>query len=199
MRSGLSPHAGRGERSPLIHLSKTENTPSHSRGAFRPGSASSSPLASSRGRRESRAPTAPAASCVKTKQHTSVVTIGTAETSRLSPRRFDGLLRALPGEAAFVATVAAGLTTQLDARVAAPGPHDFAVRCGRSRPAGMNPPDATASFASHRTVRDDREPPLCRVGRAAYATDLALLKSGIFFRRGLDKPMAYSPFPNSYR
>src|SRR5438128_129732 len=42
------------------------------------------------------------------------------------------LIRALPGEAAVFATVAGvGLTTRLDARIAAPGPHDFAVRCGR--------------------------------------------------------------------
>ena len=81
-------------------------------------------------------------------------------------RRFYGFLRALPGERPLLPPSLHGPYQQLDARVAASGPHDFAVRSWRFRPAGMNPPDATASFASHRTVRDDREPPLWRVGRA---------------------------------
>jgi hypothetical protein len=42
-----------------------------------------------------------------------------------------GFLRALPGEAAFLAPVAGGTYRQRSARVAAPGPHDFAVRCQR--------------------------------------------------------------------
>src|SRR5947199_995887 len=41
------------------------------------------------------------------------------------------LIRALPGEAAFLAPVAGGTYRQRSARVAAPGPHDFAVRCKR--------------------------------------------------------------------
>src|SRR5204863_3908015 len=41
------------------------------------------------------------------------------------------LIRALPGEAAFLAPVAGGTYRQRSARVAAPGPHDFAVRCER--------------------------------------------------------------------
>src|SRR3954470_8457453 len=46
-----------------------------------------------------------------------------------------------------------------DATVAAPGPHDFAVRCERFvRQA--NPPDAAASIATQATFRDDREAPL---------------------------------------
>src|SRR4051812_14098978 len=41
------------------------------------------------------------------------------------------LLRALPGEAAFLAPVAGGTYRRRSARVAAPGPHDFVVRCER--------------------------------------------------------------------
>jgi hypothetical protein len=48
------------------------------------------------------------------------------------------LIRALPGEAAFLAPVVREKTPAGSARVAAPGPHDFAVRCGvfvrRERP-----------------------------------------------------------------
>jgi hypothetical protein len=54
---------------------------------FRPGFANSLLPLSDRGRRESRAPTAPAVPCAKsaTEMHTGLTT-GTAETSRLSPR-----------------------------------------------------------------------------------------------------------------
>ena len=45
---------------------------------------------------------------------------------------------------------------RIDATVAAPGPHDFAVRCGRYVQRA-NPPDATASIATRATFRDDRE------------------------------------------
>jgi hypothetical protein len=59
-----------------------------------------------RGRRESRAPTAPV---VPVQQKARGRTTGTAETSRLSPREwFYGFLRALPGEAAFLALVLPG-------------------------------------------------------------------------------------------
>ena len=63
-----------------------------------------------------------------------------------------GFLRALPGERPFLPPSSAGHSRQLDARVAAPGPHDFAVRCERFRPAGVNPPDAAASIASQANV-----------------------------------------------
>jgi hypothetical protein len=46
---------------------------------------------------------------------------------------------------------------RLDASVGASGPHDFAVRWSRAR-RSQHP----ASTASHRNVRDDREPPLIR-------------------------------------
>src|SRR4051812_3021208 len=48
---------------------------------------------------------------------------------------------------------------KIDATVAAPGPHDFAVRCS-DFVRRANPPDAAASIATQATFRDDREAPL---------------------------------------
>src|SRR5215468_616531 len=76
-----------------------------------------------RGRRESRAPTAPV---VPVQQKHGGRTTGTAETTRLSPRNGLRLIRALPGERRFLPPSSAGCARRLDATVAAPGPHDFA-------------------------------------------------------------------------
>ena len=69
---------------------------------------------------------------------------------------------------------------KIDATVAAPGPHDFAVRCRRFvwREA---PPDATASIATRATFRDDREASLmaARAERTS-ASDLPDGASEIF-------------------
>src|SRR5689334_21628208 len=58
-------------------------------------------------------------------------TTGTARTSRLSPR--DGLTAYTysPRGAAFLAPVTGGKLRKRSARVAAPGPHDFAGRYRR--------------------------------------------------------------------
>src|ERR1700752_722548 len=61
------------------------------------------------------------------------------------------LIRALPGERRFLPPSPAGYARQLDATVAAPGPHDFAVRCERSRPVNGSP-DAAASIATRANV-----------------------------------------------
>jgi hypothetical protein len=85
---------------------------------------------SDRGRRESRAPTAPVAPCAKTaKECTRFIQVqpGHPGFPRAMVLR---LIRALPGEAPFLAPVAGGNSSRRSARVAAPGPHDFAVRCG---------------------------------------------------------------------
>src|SRR5205809_7777039 len=61
--------------------------------------------------------------------HTSIQVSGNTPTS--PAQWLYGLLRALPGERAFFATVTArDIYTQLSASIAAPGPHDFAVRLG---------------------------------------------------------------------
>ena len=134
-----------------------ESVRPHSRGAFRPRFYKFVGPLENRGRRESRVPTAPAVSCAKrtvigAHEHT-----GSAETARLSPR--NGFT------AYFVLSPVSGLCchrhlaknfpTRLSASVAAPGPHDFAVRAACVRLS-----QAFASTASHRAFRDDREPPL---------------------------------------
>jgi hypothetical protein len=52
-------------------------------------------------------------------------------------------------------------SARLDTSVGVSGPRDFAVRVARARLSR-----APASTASHRNVRDDRDPPLIRVRRA---------------------------------
>jgi len=58
----------------------------HSRDSFASGSCISLAPSSIRGRRESRAPTAPASPCAESRERTHTGLTGTAETSRLSPR-----------------------------------------------------------------------------------------------------------------
>jgi hypothetical protein len=83
-----------------------------------------------------------------------------AATIRHSLREwFYGLLRALPGESGFLATIIGAMrniTRQLDASVEASGPHDFAVRESRA----VRRSARLASTASRTNVRDDRETPL---------------------------------------
>src|ERR1700742_3285579 len=58
------------------------------------------------------------------------------------------LIRALPGERPLLSPLPRHHgAARIDARVAAPGPHDFAVRC-RVLVRRNNPPDAAASIAS---------------------------------------------------
>jgi hypothetical protein len=68
-----------------------------------------------------------------------------------------GLLRALPGDRAFLPPSLHDQLAKLSASIGAPGPHDFAVRAGQVRL-----PWPFASTASHRNVPDDRDPPLIR-------------------------------------
>jgi hypothetical protein len=77
--------------------------------------------------------------------------------TRHSPRNgFNGFLRALPGDRAFLSPSPRKIASaKLDAGVEASGPHDFAVR-GQA-PSSEAP---LASTASRLHVRDDRETPL---------------------------------------
>ena len=79
--------------------------------------------------------------------------------TRHSPRNgFNGFLRALPGDRACLPPSSA-VVRRLDTSVGASGPHDFAVRLSavrqRRRHVHHIPP----------RVRDDRDTPLCGVGR----------------------------------
>ena len=103
-------------------------TPPPSRGALRPSFANSF-ASKNRGRRESRVPDAPAASCAKCRKHTS------------SHHRFTGtpgIPCAMVLTAYFVLSPVTGLcchrrpqevaSRELDTSVGVSGPHDFAVR-----------------------------------------------------------------------
>src|SRR5215470_3318098 len=107
----------------------------HSRGRFLPGFSNSCPLLS-RGRREGRAPTAPVDPCAKSaKESTRVLELQVQPRHPDLPRAMVlQLIRALPGERRLLPPSPAGYACRLDATVAAPGPHDFAVRCERFRP-----------------------------------------------------------------
>src|SRR5438067_1176342 len=83
--------------------------------------------------------------CVK-KAHTSIQGSGGSPTS--PAQWLYGLLRALPGERALLPPSLRGLfPAQLSASVAAPGPHDFAVRLGVFV-RRQKTPDAKASITS---------------------------------------------------
>src|SRR6266516_5423117 len=90
---------------------------------------------------------------------------GSAEAIRPSLRNGFTAYSVLPGDRALLPPSPADIATrQLDASVGASGPHGFAVRNKRFRPACICAPDAVASTASHPNVRDDREPPLLQGG-----------------------------------
>src|SRR5689334_25448325 len=67
------------------------------------------------------------------------------------------LIRALPGERRCLPPSQDGPYHPLDATVAAPGPHDFAVRSWAFRLAGRAHLTPQASIATRATLRDDRE------------------------------------------
>ena len=99
-----------------------------------------------------------------------------------------GLLRALPGERALFATVTLqDRFHKLGASIAAPGPHDFAVRLRLSSSAKCAP-DTKASIASpaQRIVTIAKRPS-CGPGWRKYnSSDLPDVTSGIFLIWGLD-------------
>jgi hypothetical protein len=116
-----------------------------SRGAMHPRFAFIS-RPSNRGRRESRVRAAPAVSCASCTKKCAHEHTGPAEASRLSLR--DGFT------AYFALSPVNGLSChrrrrdtsrQLDASIAAPGPHDFAVRVSHARQSQLSrPPHPTA-------------------------------------------------------
>jgi hypothetical protein len=101
---------------------------------------------------------APAASRAKNRKHTSKVTTGSLGNAGIPcASGFNGLLRALPGEPGFLATIPAQCEAlpQVDISVGISGPHGFAVR--------QIPRTPCKGLSVHRTlprVRGDREPPL---------------------------------------
>jgi hypothetical protein len=123
------------------------------------------------------ASTAPAALRADQRKHVSAVTAGWPKTSGI-PRAagFNGFLRALPGDRAFLPpSPARSSPHRLDISVEISEPHDFAVR--------ENAPSSCAQFRVHRIFRptfsDDRETPLRRAEDARRcARDLPVVTTG---------------------
>ena len=87
------------------------------------------------------------------------------DTPAFPAQWFDGFLRALPGERRFCHRCLRDTSRKIDATVAAPGPHDFAVRCGvLVRQTSCLTPQRPSHPAP--TFRDDREASLS--GRDEY-------------------------------
>src|SRR5215218_667207 len=93
--------------------------------------------------------------CESCREHTSIVTVGSPDQPGIPARNgFNGFLRDLPGDRAWLSPSPAVCLRKLDASVEASGPHDFAVRLGAVRQRHLR---------VHRIpprVRDDRDTPL---------------------------------------
>src|SRR5450755_4171905 len=104
-----------------------------------------------RGRREDRVRAAPAVSRANSDRKNAHEHTGSAETLRPSLRNgFNGLLRALPGDRAFLPpSLREGNPAKLSASVGAPGPHDFAVRSSHARQSQLShPPHPAPTFVT---------------------------------------------------
>src|SRR3954453_2936990 len=121
-------------------------------------------------------------------KHTSVVTTGSPEASGIPARDgFNGFLRALPGDRAFLSPSSADRSANLTP--------------ASRRQDHTTSPSASASLVKstnrvHRIpsrVRDDREPPLVATRRRGYNFDLGQIGSGKFFEMGLDSPNHVDP------
>jgi hypothetical protein len=141
------------------------------------------PPSETKGRRECRAPNAPAASRVE--KNTRVSHHGHAGSPGIPRAMVLTVSFALsPVIGMFVTVIPKKLTSQeLDAGVEASGPHDFAVR--KVALSSGAPPHV------HRIppyVRDDRETPLVEERDGwGCKNDLRKKRSGIFLQRGLDR------------
>src|SRR5258706_4337224 len=121
--------------------------PPRSRGAMRPSFVSVFAHLVKRGRRESRVPIAPVGPVQKS---TGVGPQVQPETSGFPCAMVYGLLRALPGDRAFLPpSLRRSAPAKLDASVGASGPRDFAVRIAHARLArSLRPPHLTATFVT---------------------------------------------------
>ena len=137
-----------------------------------------------RGRRESRAPTAPAAPCAMGSKRTHTDLTGTAETSRLSPRNGFTVYFVLSPVSGLYCHRCQPRTGRADRRQGR-GARTTRLRRTpqRFRPA-RNPPDAAASIATRATLRDDRETSLWRRGLGGSVPQIRILvKRNIFHPR----------------
>jgi len=121
---------------------------------------------------------------VQQKTHAAVTTGPAGYPGPPCATGFNGFLRALPGDHAWLPPSVVGLieTSDFSACVGAPGPHDFAVRTGAAR---LAPPPRPSQPAS--TYRDDAYAPLHEAGWLKGRHRSEKTKSGIFFAEDLDE------------
>jgi hypothetical protein len=101
----------------------------YSRDRFSPGLCNLVVPLSRRGRRESRAPTAPAAPCAMVDKNAHGLDRYSRDIPAFPAQRLYGLYVLSPVSGLYCHRCRPAQAGRIDARVAAPGPHDFAVRC----------------------------------------------------------------------
>jgi hypothetical protein len=101
---------------------------------------------------------------------------------------FNGFLRALPGDRAFLSPSLADTSANL---TPASRRQDHTTSPSARRALSSEAP--LASTASRPAFRDDRDTPLEWGGTARYKSDLVFRKTGIFFQTGLDNPNHVDP------
>jgi hypothetical protein len=139
-----------------------------------------------RGRGEGRVRAAPAVSCAACAKRNAHEHTGSAGAFRPSLRNGFTAYGALsPVNGLFCHRRSTGCPAKLDASIAAPGPHAFAVR--NQAHSSVVPVTATAS---HRAFRGDRDPPLLSGETGELWTDLGENKRGIFLWGMLDQGVA---------
>ena len=137
-----------------------------------------SPQTREQGMPDARCTRGLACKVVRKKAHTSIQV--QRRTSDIPCAMALRLIRALPGELRSVATVACERVRKLGASLAAPGPHDFAVRCGVLVCTVYTALTPQASIATRATLRDDRETSLMAArARTEDSSDLRNSQEGI--------------------
>src|SRR5215475_1830003 len=134
------------------------------------------------------------------KEKLAAVTTGLADNRPSLRDGFNGVLRALPGNRAFLLPSSARSSSrQLDTSVRVSGPHDFAVRFGVVRPHEQSCASPTRPSHPRLACRDDRAHALLR--RSGMAGDNhVFLKNGskIFLVPGLDNRISVE-LPREFR
>jgi hypothetical protein len=132
---------------------KNDDTSPPSRDAFRPSFFNQVALCQTEGAGKTGCPSHPWSACNKKARGR---TTGTSRQPAFPAQWFYGLYVISPVTRLCCHRRLAS-SAKLSANLGAPGPHDFAVHKSRVRLSR-----ALASTASHRNVRDDRDPPLIR-------------------------------------
>jgi hypothetical protein len=119
------------------------------------------------------------------KAHEQVTTGHTGITQHSLRNGFNGFLRALPSDRAFLSLSQAQCASIVAHLTPASGRQDHTTSPSATGALRLRAPLRPPHPAPN--VRDDREPPLLqRTGRAQYASDLGFLKIRKFLREGLD-------------